>query len=50
MLKIETELNDMAGRTRNKERAHRLASVADAVTELRACDLWKRSAATTKRR
>jgi hypothetical protein len=30
MLAIENALNDMSGRSRNKECAHKLASVADA--------------------
>ena len=41
MLAIEKALNDMSRRSRNKERAFKLASVADAVTDLRACDLWE---------
>lgn len=41
MRKIEGELNAMSRRARNKERAHVLASAADALTGVRACDLWR---------
>jgi hypothetical protein len=44
MLAIENALNDMSRRVQNKERGDKLASVADAVTDLRACDLWKPNA------
>lgn len=38
---IESDLNAMAGRVRNKDRAHKLASAADVPTDVRACDLWR---------
>lgn len=41
LLAIENALNDMSRRSRNNERAHKLASAADIVTGARAVDLWK---------
>ncbi len=41
MLAIENALNDMARRSRNKERGDKLARAADALTDVRAVDLWK---------
>ena len=39
---IAADLNAMAERARNPERAHKLGRAADIATELHAVDLWER--------